>query len=75
MLAADGGVLAADPIGAGHRRRAAAADGHAPTGLERIYDDRLAGRPASTLRFGDRVIKRVKARKGRDVHSTIQPAG
>ena len=71
VLAAGGNLLAQDPIGAGIAG-VPPEDGDPPTGLERIYDDRLAGRPSATLRFGDRVIKRVKARKGRDVHSTVR---
>jgi hypothetical protein len=71
VLAAGGTLLASDPIGAGIAG-VPPEDGDPPTGLERIHDDRLAGRPSATLRFGDRVIKKVKARKGRDVHSTIR---
>jgi cell division protein FtsI/penicillin-binding protein 2 len=69
VLAADGTRLAADAIGAGI---AGTADGDGgPTGLERLWNDRLAGHPSETLRYGDRVIRRVKARRGRDVHSTV----
>ncbi len=71
VLAADGSPLAATPTGAGIAGTPDGPDG--PTGLERIYDVRLAGRPASTLRFGDRVVERVGKRPGRDVHSTISP--
>jgi hypothetical protein len=70
VLAADGSLLASDAIGAGI---AGTPDGDGgPTGLERLYDERLGGRPSESLRFGDRVIRKVKARKGRDVHSTVQ---
>lgn len=71
VLAADGTPLADDPTGAGIAGMPGAG-GDPPTGLQRLYDDRLAGQASSTLRFGDRVIRRVKARKGRDVHSTIR---
>ncbi len=71
VLAADGSALADDPIGAGIAGEPAVA-GEPATGLERIYAARLSGRPSASLRFGDRVVKRVKAAKGRDVHSTIR---
>ena len=69
VLAADGRRLANDPLGAS----IAGTPGPPPTGLERLYDERLRGRPTSTLYFGRRVIKRVKGRRGRSVHSTIRP--
>ena len=53
-------VLNSDPPGAS----IAGVAGAKPTGLERIYDDRLGGRRSSTLRFGDRVIARVAGRAG-----------
>ncbi|HET6550825.1 MAG TPA: penicillin-binding transpeptidase domain-containing protein [Solirubrobacter sp.] len=68
IFAAGGQPLNSDPTGAS----IAGEPGPKPTGLERIYDERLGGRPNSTLRFGDRVIARVPGRKGRDVHTTIQ---
>ncbi|MGZ6706886.1 MAG: penicillin-binding transpeptidase domain-containing protein [Solirubrobacteraceae bacterium] len=42
-------------------------------GLDHVYDARLAGTPGAQLRFGDRVIARVKATRGRSVHATIRP--
>ncbi len=70
VLAANGSVLANDGLGAGIA--GVAATGKEPaTGLERIYADRLTGHPSATLRFGDRVIERVKDEPGRDVHSTV----
>ncbi len=70
VLAADGTRLADDAIGVGIA--GVPGDGKTPpTGLERIYDDRLGGHPAETLRFGSRVIKRVPRVRGRSVHSTI----
>ncbi len=46
--------------------------GHAATGLQRIYNDRLGGRRSLQLRFGHRVIARVPGRRGRSVHTTIR---
>jgi len=43
------------------------------TGLQRLYDARLGGHPATRLRFGERVVARVPAQKGRPVHTTIRP--
>ena len=65
---AGGRLLNSDPTGAS----IAGTAGKKPTGLERIYDDRLGGARSSTLRFGDRVIARVKGRKGRSIHTTIR---
>ena len=71
VLAAGGERLGNDSIGAGIA--GTARDGKdAPTGLERIWEDRLLGHPSETLRFGDRVVKKVKAKRGRNVHSTIR---
>jgi penicillin-binding protein A len=71
VLAAGDRLLADDPTGAGIAGSPPVA-GEPATGLERIYDKRLAGRPSATLRYGERVVKRVKATKGKDVHTTIQ---
>ena len=63
VLGADGRPLAGNPA-------TAALAGRAPTGsdpgsgLERLYDARLAGRPGAQLRFGERVIVTVKRRPG-----------
>lgn len=65
---AGGRVLASDPTGAS----IAGTAGDKPTGLERIYDDRLGGRRTTTLRFGDRVIAKIPGRKGRSVKTTIR---
>lgn len=70
ILAANGAVLANDSIGAGIAG-VPAVEGEPATGLERIYADRLTGHPSATLRFGERVIERVKAERGRDVRSTL----
>src|SRR5262249_17316730 len=65
---ASGRSLASDPTGAS----IAGTAGEKPTGLNRIYDERLAGRPSSTLRFGNRVIARVPRIPGKSVHTTIR---
>ncbi len=65
---ASGRILASDPTGAS----IAGSPGSKPTGLERIYDERLAGRPSSTLRFGERTIARVPRIAGKSVHTTIR---
>lgn len=71
VLAADGSRLGDDPIGAGIA--GVPRDGREPpTGLERIHERRLVGRPASTLLFGRRVIRKVAQRRGRSVHTTIR---
>ncbi len=43
------------------------------TGLERIFDERLAGRPGGELRAGPRLLASVKPRPGDAVHTTIDP--
>jgi cell division protein FtsI/penicillin-binding protein 2 len=42
-------------------------------GLERRYEDRLNGHPAARLFFGERVIARTRAERGRNVKTTIDP--
>jgi hypothetical protein len=69
IVAADGSALDATPIGAsiaGH-------GGERPTGLEREFDNRLGGHPSAQLMFGDRVIARTKAVRGRPVRTTLRP--
>ena len=65
---ASGRILASDPTGAS----IAGVAGDKPTGLERIYDERLAGRPSSILRFGNRTIAKVPRLPGKSVHTTIR---
>jgi hypothetical protein len=67
IYAAGGQLLDSDPTGAS----IAGVSGKKPTGLQRIYNDRLGGRRSVTLRFGDRVIAKVPGRKGKSVHTTI----
>ncbi len=42
-------------------------------GLEREFDERLAGSPGGILRAGERVVARAEARDGVDVRSAIDP--
>ncbi len=72
VLGADGRRLGADPA-------TAAIAGRPPTGedkgsgLERLFDERLAGRAGAQLLFGSRVVASVKRQRGRSVHATIRP--
>ena len=68
IYAAGGKLLNSDALGAS----IAGAAGKKPTGLERLYDDRLGGARSSTLRFGDRVIARVEGQRGRSIATTIR---
>src|SRR3954451_16252210 len=43
------------------------------TGLERVFDARLAGRPGGDLLAGARVLAHTAPRSGRTVHTTIDP--
>jgi penicillin-binding protein A len=69
ILAAGGTRLDADPLGAS----IAGKPGPPPTGLQRIYDDRVGGRARMRLLFGTRVVARTRARAGRTLHTTIRP--
>jgi cell division protein FtsI/penicillin-binding protein 2 len=42
-------------------------------GLERIFDERLLGRPGGELRAGRRVLARAEPRRAADVRTTIAP--
>jgi peptidoglycan glycosyltransferase len=68
IYAAGGQLLNSDPLGAS----IAGSAGNKPTGLERIYDDRLGGSRSSSLRFGDRTIATIDGKKGRSIHTTIK---
>jgi peptidoglycan glycosyltransferase len=70
ILAADGRRLSRLPQTGALVGRAPRAES-AGTGLQRQFDARLGGRPGAELRFGNRLIKRVKVRRGRAVHATI----
>ncbi len=69
ILAADGSRLNATALGAGIAGTAQPR----PTGLERIYDRRLAGHPSASLLFGTRRIARTQAVSGRSLHTTLRP--
>jgi len=43
------------------------------SGLERVFERELAGRPGGTLSAGGRVIARTQPRPGSDVRTTIDP--
>ena len=60
VLAGDGSPLGDDP-----------AASSIAEGLQRVYEDRLAGHGALTLRFGKREVATVKRVPGRDVRSTL----
>ena len=68
IYAAGGKLLNSDALGAS----IAGVTGKKPTGLERIYNDRLGGKRSSTLRFGDRVIAKVEGRRGRSITTTVR---
>ena len=42
-------------------------------GLEKAYEDRLSGHPSARLLFGERVVARTRAVRGRPVRTTIDP--
>lgn len=70
------GALGPAPPEQGARLEALGVPAGAPvglTGLERIFDERLAGTPAGMLRAGSRTIARSAGRPGEDVRTTIAP--
>jgi beta-lactamase class D len=69
IYAADGSPLDATGLGASIAGRTSPK----PTGLERIYDERLGGHPSERLLFGEREIRKVAAQPGRSLHTTIRP--
>ncbi|HET6869548.1 MAG TPA: penicillin-binding transpeptidase domain-containing protein [Solirubrobacteraceae bacterium] len=69
ILAADGTPLDATALGASIAGQVAPR----PTGLARIYEGRLSGRPSAELLFGARVIARAPRIPGRSVPTTIRP--
>lgn len=70
ILAADGTLLNATALGAS----VAGVVEPAPTGLERVYDDRLGGHPSDKLLFGRRVVARTHAVRGRSLRTTLRPS-
>jgi hypothetical protein len=73
ILAAGGGRLADEPTAVA-LAGTPPAGGEPGTGLERIYDRKLGGRPGAELRFGDRVVRKVRVKRGRAVRTTIRPS-
>ena len=71
LRAADGSDLEGDALGQSIAGTAASGDKKA-TGLRRIHAATLNGSPSATLRFGDRVVKRVARKPGRSVTTTIK---
>ncbi len=69
ILAADGRRLDVTPLGASLAGRS----GGSPTGLERVHDDRLGGHASAQLLFGERVIARTRAVRGRPVRTFFDP--
>jgi hypothetical protein len=65
------GAAVLDPAGRRLDRLPAAAA--VANGLERRFAARLNGRPGAELGFGERVVRRVRARRGRSVRATIRP--
>ncbi len=43
------------------------------TGLERVFEERVAGRPGGELRAGTRILARTEPRPATAVHSSIDP--
>jgi penicillin-binding protein A len=72
VLGADGRRLGADPATAAIAGRPPNGDDKG-SGLERLFDDRLAGTAGSELRFGERLIAKVQTRRGHSVRATIRP--
>ncbi|MEA2299230.1 MAG: penicillin-binding protein, partial [Solirubrobacteraceae bacterium] len=69
ILAADGTLLDATAAGSGLAGQA----GPPPTGLQRLYDRRLAGHPSERLLFGGRIVARTPLVRGRSLRTTISP--
>ena len=69
ILAVGGTLLDATALGAS----IAGTTGKKPSGLERLYNDRLGGHPSERLLFGNRQIAKVPAVPGRSIHTTIHP--
>jgi cell division protein FtsI/penicillin-binding protein 2 len=72
VLAAGGGRLAGEPTAAAIAGTEPAG-GEPGTGLEALYDERLGGRPGAELRFGRRVVRHVRVKRGRALRTTIRP--
>jgi len=70
IFAADGTRLDASGLGAS----IAGVSQPAPTGLQRVYDERLAGHPSERLLFGNRVVARTRSVAGHSLRTTLRPA-
>jgi beta-lactamase class D len=69
IRAADGTQLDATALGAS----VAGVAEPKPTGLQRVYDERLGGHPSAQLLFGSRVVKRTPAVLGHSLQTTLRP--
>jgi peptidoglycan glycosyltransferase len=69
IRAADGTQLDATALGAS----LAGVAEPKPTGLQRVYDERLGGHPSTQLLFGSRVVKRMPAVLGHSLQTTLRP--
>jgi penicillin-binding protein A len=72
VLGADGRRLGDDPATAAIAGRPPTGDDKG-SGLERLYDARLGGQAGAELRVGQRLIAKVRTRRGRSVRATIRP--
>jgi penicillin-binding protein A len=72
VLASDGSRLAEEPSAVGIAGTPPVA-GEPGTGLERLYDRRLGGRPGAELLFGKRIVRKVDVRRGHALRTTIRP--
>jgi hypothetical protein len=69
IFAADGTLLNATALGAS----VAGVAEPTPTGLERVYDERLGGHPSATLLFGRRPVAQTAEVAGRSLRTTLRP--
>jgi penicillin-binding protein A len=72
VLGADGRRLDADPATAAIAGRPPSGDAKG-SGLEAMFNARLAGQDGAQLRFGSRVVATVKRKRGHSVRATIRP--
>jgi beta-lactamase class D len=72
LLGADGKRLDSNPATAALAGRPPSGSDKG-SGLEAMFNDRLAGQAGAQLRFGSRVVATVKRRRGHSVHATIRP--
>jgi peptidoglycan glycosyltransferase len=72
IKAADGSVLDAEPTLTAIAGTPPAG-GDPGSGLQALYDERIGGRPGAELRFGERIVKAVKVRRGHTLKTTLSP--